>query len=46
MIEDYAAAKHSLDDIIQLSLDSSNRVDESLIADAKAMLDEINRRTS
>jgi pilus assembly protein FimV len=45
-IEDFAAAKHSLDDIIQLSLDSSNRVDESLIADAKAMLSEINRRTS
>ena len=46
MIEDFVAAKHSLDDIIQLSLDSSNQVDESLVVDAKAMLDEINRRTS
>lgn len=45
-IEDFAAAKRSLDDIIQLSLDSSNLVDASLVTDAKALLLEINQRTS
>jgi pilus assembly protein FimV len=45
-IEDFAAAKQSLDDIIQLSLDPSNGVDGSLIADAKAMLSDIHGRSS
>jgi pilus assembly protein FimV len=45
-IEDFAAATRSLDDIIQLSLDSSNSVDASLVAEAKGMLSEINRRSS
>jgi pilus assembly protein FimV len=45
-IEDFAAAKQSLDDIIQLSLDPSNGVDGSLVADAKAMLSDIRRRSS
>lgn len=45
-IEDFAAAKRSLDDIIQLSLDSSNLVDASLVTDAKALLLEINQRSS
>ena len=45
-IEDFAAAKQSLDDIIQLSLDPSNGVDGSLVADAKAMLSDIHRRSS
>ena len=45
-IEDFAAAKQSLGDIIQLSLDPSNGVDGSLAADAKAMLSDIHRRSS
>jgi pilus assembly protein FimV len=45
-IEDFAAAKQSLSDIIQLSLDPSNEVDGSLFADAKAMLSDIDRRSS
>ena len=45
-IEDFAAAKQSLGDIIQLSLDPSNGVDGSLLADAKAMLSDIDRRSS
>jgi pilus assembly protein FimV len=45
-IEDFAAAQQSLDDIVQLSLDPSNGVDGSLVADAKAMLSEINQRSS
>jgi pilus assembly protein FimV len=45
-IEDFAAAKQSLGDIIQLSLDPSNEVDGSLLADAKAMLSDIDRRSS
>jgi len=45
-IEDFAAATRSLDDIIQLSLDPSNVVDESLVAEAKGLLSEINRRSS
>ena len=45
-IEDFAAAKQSLDDIVQLSLEPSNGVDASLVADAKAMLSDIQRRSS
>ena len=45
-IEDFAAATRSLDDIIQLSLDPSNAVDASLVAEAKGLLSEINRRSS
>lgn len=45
-IEDFAAATRSLDDIIQQSLDPSNSVDSSLVADAKAMLSDIQRRSS
>lgn len=45
-IEDFAAAKQSLDDIVRLSLDPSNGVDASLVAEAKAMLSEINQRSS
>jgi pilus assembly protein FimV len=45
-IEDFAAATRSLDDIIQLSLDSANSVDASLVAEAKAMLSDIQRRSS
>jgi pilus assembly protein FimV len=45
-IEDFAAAQQSLDEIIQLSLDPSNGVDGSLVADAKAMLSDIQRRSS
>ena len=45
-IEDFAAAKQSLDEIIQLSLNPSNAVDASLVADAKAMLSDIQRRSS
>jgi pilus assembly protein FimV len=45
-IEDFAAATRSLDDIIQLSLDSANAVDASLVTEAKAMLSEINRRSA
>jgi pilus assembly protein FimV len=43
-IEDFAAATRSLEYIIQLSLDPANGVDASLVAEAKAMLSEINRR--
>jgi pilus assembly protein FimV len=45
-IEDFAAATRSLDDIIQLSLYPSNAVDASLVAEAKGLLSEINRRSS
>ncbi len=45
-IEDFAAATRSLDDIIQQSLDHANSVDSSLVADAKAMLSDIQRRSS
>jgi pilus assembly protein FimV len=45
-IEDFAAATRSLDDIIQLSLNSSNSVDASLVAEANAMLSAINQRSS
>jgi pilus assembly protein FimV len=45
-IEDFAAATRSLDDIIQQSLDPANSVDSSLVADAKAMLSDIQRRSS
>jgi len=45
-IEDFAAAKQSLDDIVQLSLEPSNGVDASLVAEAKAMLSDINQRSS
>jgi pilus assembly protein FimV len=45
-IEDFAAATRSLDDIIQVSLDPLNSVDASLVADAKAMLSDIQRRSS
>jgi pilus assembly protein FimV len=45
-IEDFAAATRSLDDIIQLSLDPSNSVEASLVAEAKGLLSEINRRSS
>ncbi len=45
-IEDFAAATRSLDDIIQLSLDSSNAVDASLVAEAKDLLSDIQRRSS
>jgi len=45
-IEDFAAAKQSLGDIIQLSLDPSNGVDGSLLADTKAMLSDIDRRSN
>jgi pilus assembly protein FimV len=45
-IEDFSAATRSLDDIIQLSLDPANSVDASLVAEAKVMLSEINRRSA
>ncbi len=45
-IEDFAAATRSLDDIVQQSLDPANSVDASLVADAKAMLFDIQRRGS
>jgi pilus assembly protein FimV len=45
-IEDFAAAKQSLDDIVQLSFEPSNGVDASLVTDAKAMLSDIQRRSS
>ena len=45
-IEDFAAATRSLDDIVQLSLDPSNGVDAALVVEAKAMLSEINQRSS
>ena len=45
-IEDFTAATHSLEDIVQLSLDPSNAVDAALVTDAKAMLSEIQRRSS
>jgi hypothetical protein len=46
LFEDFDAATRSLDDIIQLSLDSANAVDASLVTEAKAMLSEINRRSA
>jgi len=45
-IEDFAAAKRSLDDIIQLSLDPANSVDASLVTEANAMMSEINQRSA
>jgi pilus assembly protein FimV len=45
-IEDFAAATRSLDDIIQLSLDPASGVDTSLVAEANAMLSEINQRSA
>ena len=45
-IEDFAAARRSLDDIIQLGLDPANSVDAALLAEAKSMLSEINRRSA
>jgi len=45
-IEDFAAATRSLDEIIQHGLESSNSVDASLVAEAKALLSAINRRSS
>jgi pilus assembly protein FimV len=45
-IEDFAAATRSLDDIVQLSLVPSNGVDAALVVEAKAMLSEINQRSS
>ena len=45
-IEDFAAATRSLDDIIQLGLNPANSVDATLLAEAKAMLSEINRRSA
>ena len=45
-IEDFAAARRSLEDIIQLGLDPANSVDAALVAEAKAMLSEINRRSA
>jgi pilus assembly protein FimV len=45
-IEDFAAATRSLEDIIQLGLDPANSVDASLLAEAKTMLSEINRRSA
>jgi pilus assembly protein FimV len=45
-IEDFTAATRSLDDIIQLSLDPANSVDASLVAEARAMLAEVNRRSA
>jgi pilus assembly protein FimV len=45
-IEDFAAAKQSLDDIIQLGFDPSNSVDASLVAEANAMLSEIKQRSA
>ena len=45
-IEDFAAATRSLDDIIQLSLDPSNSVEASLVAEAKGLLSDIQRRSS
>jgi pilus assembly protein FimV len=45
-IEDFTAATQSLEDIVQLSLDPSNAVDAALVTDAKAMLSEIQQRSS
>lgn len=43
-IEDFAAAKRSLDDIIELSLDSANAVDPTTVTEAKGLLLQINLR--
>ena len=45
-IEDFAAAKRSLDDIIQLSLDAANAVDPTTVSEAKALLLQMNQRTA
>lgn len=45
-IEDFAAAKRSLDDIIELSLDSANAVDLTTVTEAKTLLLQINQRTA
>ena len=45
-IEDFAAAKRSLDDIIELSLESANAVDLTTVTEAKALLLQINQRTA
>ena len=43
-IEDFSAAQRSLNDIIEHSLDSSQSVDEGIVADAKTLLLQINQR--
>lgn len=43
-IEDFSAAQRSLNDIIEHSLDPSQSVDEAIVADAKALLLQINQR--
>ena len=45
-IEDFAAAKRSLDDIIELSLDAANAVDPTTVTEAKALLLQMNQRTA
>ena len=45
-IEDFAAAKRSLDDIIELSLDAANAVDPTTVSEAKALLLQMNQRTA
>jgi pilus assembly protein FimV len=45
-IEDFAAARRSLEDIIQLGLNPANSVDAALLAEAKSLLSEINRRSA
>ena len=44
-IEDFAAAKQSLNEIINLSNQASNQVDASIAEDARALLAQINRRS-
>jgi len=45
-IEDFAAAKRSLNDIIELSLESANAVDLATVTEANALLLQINQRTA
>jgi len=45
-IEDFAAAKRSLDDIIELSMDAANAVDPTTVTEAKALLLQMNQRTT
>lgn len=45
-IEDFAAAKHSLDEIVSLSAQPSNRVDASIAEEARALLLQINQRSA
>lgn len=45
-IEDFAAAKRSLDEIIELSLESANAVDLTTVTEAKVLLLQINPRTA